>query len=134
MQTNVKSGRIKRIAAVNLTGMEDMLIKIVSVGGEPQANLPGATTDDVQHVLINGAPAGSYADLEPLTPDRQVRVRLEGTCEPGDDIVLSASLGKVRKIPAAPGTYRVFAKAEESGVDGQNVLLRPHFKGLVVVE
>lgn len=134
MQTNVKSGIIKRMAAVNLSGMEDMLIKIVNSNGEPKANLPEAITDDVQHVLLNGATAGSYADLLPLTPEKQVRVRLDGTCVPGDDMVLSDSLGKIRKIPAAAGTYRVIAKAEEVGVDGQNVLLRPHFKGLVTVE
>lgn len=45
----------------------------------------------------------------------------------------AADKGKVRVLPAAAGTYRVLAIAEEKGVDGQLVLCRPAMVGNVVV-
>ena len=59
-----------------------------------------------------------------------MRVPLKGTCNPGDTLVLAdvgtaADTGKVRALPATPGTYRGLAIAEEAGVDGQSVLAHP---------
>ena len=64
--------------------------------------------------------------------------RAQGTCNPGDVMVLAdtgtaADKGQVRALPAAAGTYRGLGIAEEKGVDGQLVLFRPAMIGNVTV-
>jgi len=67
-----------------------------------------------------------------------VRVALKGTCNPGDvlvlaDVATAADKGKVRALPAVAGTYRGLGIAEQAGVDGQLVLVRPVMIGNVTV-
>jgi hypothetical protein len=54
---------------------------------------------------------------------------LKGTCNPGDALVLAAiagsDAGKVRVDPGTTGTYYSPGIAEEAGVDGQHVKVRP---------
>ena len=81
-------------------------------------------------VVIDGAEAGKNASLRPLNAERNVRVPLKGTCNPGDvlvlaDVATAADKGKVRTLPTAAGTYRGLLIAEEAGIDGQLVLARP---------
>ena len=44
-----------------------------------------------------------------------------------------ADKGKVRVLPVAPGTYRGLGIAEQVGVDGQLVLVRPALIGNITV-
>ena len=73
-----------------------------------------------------------------MTPNRSVRIVAKGTGNPGDLLVLAdgatvaADKGKVRKVPATAGTYRLVAIAEEAFADGQLVKARPTF-GTVTV-
>jgi hypothetical protein len=76
--------------------------------------------------------------VRPIEAGRNIRVRLEGTCNPGDLLVLAdvetaADKGKVRVLPEDAGTYRGLAIAEEAGVDEQLVLCRPAMVGAIVV-
>ena len=138
MQSNVKSGAIRVLAGEDLSDKEGYLVKMTHASGVPEVVLPTANGDDALYVVEDDGEDAEFVDVSPLTPDRQVRIKLEGTCSPGDRLVLAdvatpADKGMVRKIPTAAGTYRVLAVAEEAGVDGQLVLARPAHLGLVTV-
>lgn len=125
-QNNVQGAIVSRIAGEDLTGKEGLLAKLASAG----MLLPEANTDMTNYVILGGAASGAYADVAALSPERNYRVRLKGTCAKGDRICLAdvgtaADIGKVRALPTAAGSYRCFAQAEEAGVDGQLVLVRP---------
>ena len=137
-QTNTRSGDIPVTAGEDLTGKEDRLVKVANDSGQLVAKLPEANSDLALFVLIEGAEADKTAALRPLSADRNVRLPLKGTCNPGDTLVLAdvgtaADKGKVRALPAAAGTYRGLAIAEEAGVEGQLVLARPAPIGNIVV-
>ena len=137
-QTNTRSGDIPVTAGEDLTGKEDRLVKVANDSGQTVAKLPEANSDLALFVLIEGAEADKTAALRPLSAERNVRLPLKGTCNPGDTLVLAdvataADKGKVRALPAAAGTYRGLAIAEEAGVEGQLVLARPAHIGNIVV-
>jgi len=88
--------------------------------------------------VIEGAADAVNVTVRPVQADRNVRLVLDGTCNPGDVLVLAdvgtaADKGKVRALPTDAGTYRGLAIAEEAGVDGQLVLARPAMVGEIVV-
>jgi hypothetical protein len=118
------------LAAVSLLGMEGLLVKVTNSAGTPKAALPAAQNDLALHLVIQGAASGELADLLPLSAEQQVRIRLNGTCNPGDKLVLDvgaeADYGKVKKLPATAGTYLVIGDADEAGVDEQLLLVRPN--------
>jgi hypothetical protein len=129
-QTNTRTGDIPVTAGQDLTGKENLLAKLANDGGSTIAKLPEANSDLALFVIVDGAEDGKTASLRPLSPERNVRVTLKDTCNPGDVLVLAdvatpADIGKVRALPAAAGTYRGLLIAEESGIDGQAVLARP---------
>ena len=129
-QTNIRTGDIPVTAGEDLTGKEDRLVKLASDGGATVAVLPAANSDLALYLVLEGAAADKTASLRPLHAERNVRVPLKGTCNPGDVLVLAdvatpADKGKVRALPAVAGTYRGLLVAEEAGVDGQSVLARP---------
>ena len=137
-QTNTRVGDIPVTAGEDLTGKEDRLVKLASDSGQTVAKLPETNSDLALFVLIEGAEADKTAALRPLSADRNVRLPLKGTCNPGDTLVLAdvataADKGKVRVLPGAAGTYRGLAIAEEAGVEGQLVLARPAPIGNVTV-
>jgi hypothetical protein len=137
-QTNTRAGDIPVTAGQDLTGKENRLAKIANDGGSTVAKLPEANSDFALFLIIDGAEEGKAASLRPLSPERNVRVVLKDTCNPGDVLVLAdvatpADIGKVRALPAAAGTYRGLLTAEEAGIDGQAVLARPSSLGNIVV-
>jgi len=136
-QSNTQHGQIVLTAHVDLTGAEGLLVKIVNDTAVAKFALPAAITDYALYVVIDGDAAGKTTAALPLSPDRNVRLRLKGTCVPGDVLVLEdtagSDKGKVRKLPTAAGTYRGIALAEESGVDGQLVKARPAMIGNITV-
>jgi hypothetical protein len=137
-QTNTRIGDLPVAAGEDLTGKEDRLVKVANDSGQLVAKLPEANSDLALFVLIEGAEADKTASLRPLNADRNVRLPLKGTCNPGDTLVLAdvataADKGKVRALPGAAGTYRGLAIAEQAGVDGQLVLARPAAIGNIVV-
>ena len=136
-QSNTQIGQLVLPANEDLTGKEGLLVKIVSDSGAAKVALPDAVTDLALFVLIDGDEAGGYVAIQPLSPDRNIRVRLNGTCVPGDVLVLETpdgtDDGKVKKLPTAAGTYRGIAIAEESGVDEQLVKARPVLVGNITV-
>jgi hypothetical protein len=119
-QTNVKTGPIKHTCATDLTNATDHFAKLTPAG----MTLP--QYDEFPHYLVlEGAAAGEEGSFLPLSPVQNVRVPLVGTCSPGNTLILSnASHGAVTGIDAEEDWTEV-GIAEEAGVDGQLVLVRP---------
>jgi len=136
-QTNVQLGPVVLPAAEDLTGKEGLLVKVIDASGVAKFALPDAASDLALYVLTSGDTAGKSVSALPLSPDRNVRLRLNGTCVPGDVLVLETpdgtNDGKVKKLPSAAGTYRGLAIAEQSGVDEQLIKARPAMVGLITV-
>jgi hypothetical protein len=136
-QSNTRVGKFSVLAGEYLTDKEGYLVKMTHDTGVPEVKLPAAITDITPYVVGDGAADTQLTEVIPLEQDRTVRLKLKGTCNPGDQLVLAAiagsDAGMVRLIPTAGGTYRVIAIAEEAGVDGQLVLCRPCMVGNVLV-
>lgn len=138
-QSDVQTGIIVLPSYGDLEGLEGYLVKLYNDSGTPKFALPTANDDPALFLLTDGmADAGDNVSAQPLSPDRSIRVKLEGTCSAGDTLVLAdvatpADKGMVRKLPAVAGTYRGIAIAEETGVDGQFVKARPAMLGFITV-
>lgn len=132
IQTNTRpaGSPIPLVANSDLTGLEGRIVAIVNKSGAAAADLPAANGDLPLLLLSNGDTAGKQVDCLRLSDFASLRVKLKGTCNPGDKLVLAdvstaADKGKARVLPAAAGTYNVFGVALEVGADGQNVAFLP---------
>ena len=137
-QSDTRVGSFRVLAGEDLTDKEGCLVKLTHDTGVPEVKLPASNDDYALYVLLDGAVDAGLVDVEPVRAGRNVRLKLDGTCNPGDVLVLAdvgtaADKGKVRALPAVAGTYRGLAVAEEKGVDGQYVLCRPALIGPVTV-
>jgi hypothetical protein len=124
-QTNVRTGPYPMIAAADLAA--GILVKITNAAGVAKVAKPAAIDDYIAGVTLDEVASGGLAAVAPLNPNGMIRVRLKGTCNPGDVLVnadpaTAADAGKVRALPTAAGTYRALFIAAEIGVDGQLVL------------
>ena len=138
MQTDTRGGLIRVLAGADLSEKLGYLVKMTHDTGVPEVALPAAVADLAVYLVDDGNVDAGLVSVEPLTGERNVRIKLKGTCNPGDVLTLAdpstaADAGKVRALPTAAGTYRGIAIAEEKGVDGQLVLCRPYAVGDVVV-
>lgn len=137
IQNNTKIGLLAIAGIASLVGKEGFLVEIVNNSGQPGLQVPDAVTDLALYIVEKGAAAGEKSDVIPLEPGRNMRAVAKSTGNPGAVLVLAdpstaADKGKVRTIPATPGTYFSPGIAEEAFVDGQNVKFRP-MPRLVVV-
>jgi hypothetical protein len=137
-QTNTRVGDIRVAAGEDLTGKEGFLVKMTHDSSVREVLLPAANGDYALYVVIDGAADTENVSLRPIEAGRNIRVKLDGTCDPGDvlvlaDVATAADKGKVRALPEDAGTYRGLAIAEEAGVDGQLVLARPAMLGEITV-
>lgn len=138
-QTNTQAGAFVLTAGEDLSAKAGYLAEIRSNSGVANAYLPDSINDLTFFVITDGGSgSGDNVTLEPLSTQRSYRAVLKSTCVPGDQLVLAdvsvaADKGKLRKLPTAAGTYRVLAIAEESGVDGQLVRIRPVPVGQITV-
>jgi len=126
------------LAGEDLTGKEGCLVKMGHDTGVPEVTLPAANSDLALYLLMEDGADGKLVTVRPVQPDRNVRLILKGTCNPGDvmvlaDVATAADKGKVRALPVAAGTYRGLGIAEQVGVDGQLVLVRPALIGNITV-
>lgn len=141
-QSNVIAGKIKtRKAGQDLTNKEGFLCLLVLVAGLGVVKLPAAITDVTPFIVDEGAALDGLVSIDPLSPDRQYRIKCVGVIQPGAQMVLAigADAGQLRAVPgpSAPtaGSYRVIARCEEEKptANGQFVLCRPTYEPLVVV-
>ena len=138
MQTDTREGTFRVLAGEDLTDKKGFLVALTHDTGVPEVKLPTSTGDYALYLVDDDGADAALVDVEPVCGPRNVRVKLKGTCSPGDVLVLAdttpaADKGKVRALPAAAGTYRGLAIAEEKGVDGQLVLCRPALIGPITV-
>lgn len=135
-QSNTQPGHKNYTADGDLRGREGFLHLL----GYDGLAIPEAQNDHAIYLLLEGADDAEQATAQALTTlDRNFRARAKGTGDEGDLLVLAdptteADRGKLRALPTAAGDYRVFAVAEENFVDGQLVLARPYFPGVIEVE
>jgi hypothetical protein len=138
-QSNTQEGDLLITANEDLSALADVLVVPYNSSGSLVVTRPAANNDYALYVLVYGAPSGGQATVRPLSPTRTVRIVTKGTGNPGDPLVLAdgvttaADKGKVRKLPATTGTYRLVAIAEEAFVDGQLVRARPTFGSVTVI-
>ena len=137
-QSDTQVGDIVVLAGEDLSGKEGLLTVLTHDTGVAEVKLPAANGDYALYLLLDGAGDAEHVSVRALEMGRNVRLTLKGTCNPGDvlvlaDVATAADKGKVRALPAAAGTYRGIAIAEEKGVDGQYVLTRPALIGPVTV-
>ena len=136
-QSNTKAGQIVLNSSEDLQGKEGYLAKIIDTSNVPEFALPDAASDLALFAITDGGDEDENTAALPLSPDRNVRLKLSGTCVPGDVLVLATPNGTVdgmvKVLPAVGGTYRGIAIAEESGVDGQLVKARPAMIGNITV-
>jgi len=137
-QSNTHEGDILITANEDLSSYADVLVAPYNSSGQLVVTRPAANNDYALYVLVYGAPAAGKATVRPLSPNRTVRVTAKGTGNPGDllsladGVTTAADKGKVRKVPATTGTYRLVGVAEEAFVDGQLVRMRPTFGSVTV--
>lgn len=130
IQTNTKAGNLS-FASANLIGKEGLLVKLTETG----LALPEDITDITPYVVVDGGQTES--SVKPLNRGEQVRIFLKGICAQGAllmaaDPATPDDAGKVRALPSTTGSYEVIGIAEESGEDGQAVLVRAFNKTVVI--
>lgn len=127
-QSNTKEGPFQVLAGEALTGLEGRVVKLTHDTGVAEVVLPNDVADEADYLLLEGAADGEFVTVVAISRDHSVRVRLDGTCNPGDKLTLAAingtNDGKVRTLPATADTYWVAFRAEEVGVDEQLVKCR----------
>ena len=137
-QSNTQEGDLLLTTGEDLSTTADVLVAPYNSSGQIVVTRPAANNDYAIYVLVYGAISGGKATVRPLHPNRTVRIVAKGAGNPGDPLVLAdgvttaADKGKVRKLPATTGTYRLVAIAEEAFVDGQLVRARPTFGSVTV--
>lgn len=131
-QSDTRAGLFTILAGEDLTEKEGHIVVLTHDSGVPEVILPATVDDPAEYLLLEGGADGERVTILPLARDRNVRVRLAGTCNPGDLLTLApidgTTDGMVRATPApvvAETTYQHTLRAEEKGVDGQFVLCRP---------
>lgn len=128
-QSNTKEGPFRVLAGVDLTGKEGFAVKLTHDTGVAEVLLPTDLADETDYLVLEGAADGEYVTVVALDRSQSFRVKLNGTCNPGDKLGLtnvnSANAGKVGTLPVGADDYWMFLRAEEVGVDEQLVLCRP---------
>ena len=136
-QSNTQAGQIVLNSSEDLQDKEGYLVKIINTSNVAEFALPDAKTDLALFVVTDGDKKNKNSAALPLSPDRDVRLKLSGTCVPGDILVLATPDGTVdgmvKTLPAVGGTYRSIAIAEEVGADNQLVKARPALLGYITV-
>jgi len=127
-QSNTREGFFPILAGENLTGKEGRLVKLTHSSGVPEVILPNDVADEADYLLLEGGVDGALVTVLPVDRNHNVRIKLDGTCNPGDKLTLAAidgtKDGAVRTVPATADVYWVAFRAEEKGVSGQLVLAR----------
>jgi len=136
-QSNTQAGQIVLNSSEDLQGKEGLLAVIINTSNVAELALPSDVSDLALFVITDGGDKDENTAALPLSPDRNVRLKLNGTCVPGDVLVLAdidgTHDGMVKVLPAVGGTYRGLAIAEEVGADGQLVKARPALIGNITV-
>jgi hypothetical protein len=119
-QTDCRFGGVAFAAGEDLSLKTGHLARL-NAGGD--LVLPQGAGEITPYVLVQGADQGYLCGAVPLTSAGNCRVKLAGMCEAGDLLVAKGD-GRV-ETGVIGGEALPVGMAEEKGVDGQHVLLRP---------
>jgi hypothetical protein len=124
-QSNTRRGSIQLPGNADLTGKENLLLKVVNNNGVPNFALPGAVTDICPYICMSGDIQGNLTSAEAPDLNENCRILLDLTCNAGDKLALSPNImGRVYAPQASAGSILVEFIAEEAGDAGQDVLCR----------
>lgn len=130
-QSNCHPGGITAVLAEDIAH-RSRLVVVEESGGILVCRLPNAVTDLALYLLNEAGEQGDVVSLSPLVSGENIRIRLEGVCSAGEVLALADptgdsgnDAGMVQDLPAVAGPYFSPGIAEEAGVDGQLVLVRP---------
>lgn len=126
LQSNTGVGTLTLATSVDLTGKENCLLKIVNDSGTPKFALPTAVTDIAPFICARGGTTSDNSVAETPWATHTCRIKLFGTCVPGDKLCLNSdSYGSVYVPAGSAGSLLVEYIALEPGVSGQYVLCVP---------
>ena len=115
-----------RCGSLGFPAGEDLTLatgKLSKLNADGHVVLPTANTDITPYVITCGADQGYLCGVTPLNSLSNSRVILKGTCQAGQ-LLVAVGDGRV-ETGALSGTAVPVGIAEEDGVEGQHVLLRP---------
>jgi hypothetical protein len=120
VQGDCKCGALAFVAGENLSAATGLLVKLSSAG---KVVKPSAVSDITPYVVAFGAFEGYLCGVVPLSSAANCRVVLKGACQAGS-LLVSVGDGRV-EAGTLSGSAVPVGIAEETGVEGQRVLLRP---------
>jgi hypothetical protein len=124
-QSDTRKDDITLLSNSNLTGDENLLLKIVNSGGVAKFDLPANINDEAFYVCMSGGAAGAETAAEAPGLGENCRVAVSGACNPGDKLGLDPNnWGKLYVPGAGAGAGFYLFMAEETGVAGQDCLVR----------
>jgi hypothetical protein len=115
-----------RFGGVAFAAGEDLSLKaghLVKLNAGKDLVLPETDRDFAPYVVVQGADQGYLCGAVPVTSAMNIRVKLVGTCDAGA-LLVSNGDGRVKAFTSG-SQARPVGTAEETGVDGQLVLVRP---------
>ena len=120
VQGDCKCGSLGFAAGADLTLATGKLAKL---DANEHIVLPTAAADITPYVITCGADTGYLCGVTPLTSLSNSRVVLKGACQAGQ-LLVAVGDGRV-EVGTVGGAAALVGVAEEVGVEGQHVLLRP---------
>jgi hypothetical protein len=126
-QSDTRAGDISLLGNIDLTGKENLLVKIVNVGGVAKFDLPASVDDEAIFILMSGDVAANYSAGQAPNLGENCRVLVDSTnaINPGDKLALSPnSWGKLYAPAAGAGAHQYTFIAEEVVAAGA-VLVNP---------
>lgn len=118
-QENTRYGSLPALADADLTGKEDHLVSITATG----VALTAAATDVPAYVVIGGAKAGAFADVQPLSGERNISVVVSESVARGDSLVLDT--GNAGQAKVAGDSAAAFGIVEIGTSTGGTAIVRP---------
>ncbi len=115
-----------RCGSMGFPAGEDLTLatgKLAKLNADGHVVLPAANTDITPYVITCGADQGYLCGVTPLNSLSNSRVILKGACQAGQ-LLVAVGDGRV-ETGTLSGTAIPVGVAEEDGVEGQHVLLRP---------
>ena len=120
VQGDCKCGALAFVAGEDLSAATGLLVKLSPAG---KVVKPAAVSDIAPYVVACGAFEGYLCGVSPMSSVANCRVVLKGACQPGS-LLVSVGDGRV-EAGTLSGSAGPVGVAEETGVEGQRVLLRP---------
>lgn len=120
-----------RMGGVAFAAGEDLSLKagyLVKLNAGKDLVLPTTDQELAPYVVVQGADQGYLCGAVPVSSALNCRVKLVGSCNAGELLVANGD-GRVKAFTAG-SQARPVGTAEETGVDGQLVLVRPLAYGL----